>query len=136
MEPGVFAQWAHHGPVGCSAFNRVQADEAGGVLWSHLLSLLWAVLPAEGTVRQEITGDASTLHGTREMESAVAAHLLAGDGGPALATHEADHLGCLLDCTSNIFREKSHLSFLFGPFRMDLIGKKQAKAMGTDPSML
>lgn len=34
-------------------------------------------------------GDASALHGTGEMEAAVAARLVAGDGGPALATDEA-----------------------------------------------
>lgn len=34
-------------------------------------------------------GDASTLRGAGEMEAAVAAPLLAGDGGPALAADEA-----------------------------------------------
>ena len=34
-------------------------------------------------------GDTSTLHGTGEMEAAVAARLPAGDGGPPLATDEA-----------------------------------------------
>lgn len=38
----------------------------------------------------DIMSDASALHGTGEMESAVAARLRAGDGGPSLATHEAD----------------------------------------------
>ena len=39
-------------------------------------------------LRKEL-GDASTFHGTGQMEAAVAARLAAGDGGPALATDKA-----------------------------------------------
>ena len=44
---------------------------------------------AEVPVLKKELGDTSTLHGTGEMEAAVAARLPAGDGGPALATDEA-----------------------------------------------
>ena len=45
----------------------------------------WLPLPVE----PKELGDASTLHSTGEMEAAVAAHLPASDGGPAVTTDKA-----------------------------------------------
>ena len=65
-------------------------------------SLLWLVLTAKVGWRptsntwqplpelSKVLGDAVTLGGAGEMEAAVAARLCAGDGGPPLATDEAE----------------------------------------------
>ena len=65
-------------------------------------SLLWLVLTAKVGWRptsntwqplpelSKVLGDAVTLGGAGEMEAAVAAQRCAGDGGPCLATDEAE----------------------------------------------